>query len=167
MREEKKRNWLPSAISLLIGVLCALVLGALFYGAMAYQLAGEEPELRLAQESGATLALADAQLLSEQTETQRRGGQSCTVLTRRYQLEGGAQAEVITAQPAAYIERLSEENWTPQLITGFTLAGMEAVYALRADGALLCARSGDTVYMLIAPVSEQEMYALGAAAFLQ
>ena len=40
MSAKKKKKWILSAASLLIGVACALVLGAVFYGAMAYQLAG-------------------------------------------------------------------------------------------------------------------------------
>ena len=76
---------------------------------------------------------------------------------RRYALEDGTQAEAITAQPAAYIERLSEEKWTAQLITGFVLAGMDAVYAVRGEEALLCARAGDTVYAPLARAAEQAL----------
>ncbi|MGN0773006.1 MAG: hypothetical protein ACI4MP_04370 [Candidatus Ventricola sp.] len=156
-------------MSLLVGAACALVLGAVFYGAMAYQLAGGEAAAQTdaAQADGATLAIEGAQLLSEQTQTERRGGEDCTVLVRRYALEDGTQAEAITARPAAYIERLSEEKWTAQLITGFVLAGMEAVCAVRGEDAMLCAREGDTVYALLAQADEQTLYALGAAAGLE
>lgn len=162
---KKKRKWVFSAMSLLVGTICALVLGAVFYGAMAYQLAGGEAAAQTgaAQTTGA-LALGDAQLVSEQTLQERHGGRDCTVLVRRYALEDGTQAEAITAQPAAYIERLSEEKWTAQLITGFVLAGMDAVYAVRGEEAMLCARAGDTVYALLAQADEQVLYAMGAAA---
>ena len=53
----------------LIGLACALMLGALFYGAMAYQLSGEPAQRN--QEPGSEsglLALPGAQLLSEQTD---------------------------------------------------------------------------------------------------
>ena len=164
MSAKKKKKWILSAASLLIGVACALVLGAVFYGAMAYQLAGgETAQIGETQASGA-LALDGAQLMSEQAMEERRGGQNCMVLVRRYALEDGTQAEAITAQPAAYIERLSEEKWTAQLITGFVLAGMDAVYAVRGEEAMLCARAGDTVYALLAQADEQTLYALGAAA---
>ena len=89
------------------------------------------------------------------------------MLVRRYALENGTQAEAITAQPAAYIERLSEEKWTPQLITGFVLAGMDAVYAVRGEEAMLCAREGDTVYALLSRADEQTLYALGASAAVE
>ena len=164
MSGRRKKKWISSAVNLLIGTACALVLGAVFYGAMAYQLAGgEAAQAEEAQVSG-TLVLGGAQLLSEQTRTERHGGQDCTVLARVYQLEDGTQAEAITAQPAAYIERLSEEKWTAQLITGFVLAGMNAVYAVRGEEAMLCAREGETVYALLAQADEQTLYALGATA---
>lgn len=168
MSAKKKENRIASAMSLLVGVACALVLGAVFYGAMAYQLAGGEPaaQAERAAEPGTLLALEGAQLLSEQTLHERYGGQTCTALVRRYRLDNGMQAEAVTARPAAYIERLSEEKWTAQLITGFVLAGMEAVYAVRGEEAMLCARNGDTVYAVLAQAGEQELYALGAAASL-
>lgn len=158
-----------NAVSLLIGTACALVLGAVFYGAMAYQLAGDEAQA--AQEGGGqasgVLALEEAQLLSERTLRERRGGQDCEGIERQYQRTDGVQVTAITARPAAYIERLSEENWTAQLITGFTLAGLEAVYAVRGGETMLCARQGDTIYMLLAQTDEQTLYALGAAAVLE
>lgn len=161
------KKWVQNAASLLVGTACALVLGAVFYGAMAYQLAGGETvQAETAQMSG-TLALEEAQLLSEQTLHERHGGQECTVLERRYQREDGTQATLITASPAAYIERMSEENWTARLITGFSLAGLEAVYATCEGEAMLCARQGDAVYMLLAQTDEQTLYALGVGAGLE
>lgn len=167
MSAKKKKKWIASAVSLLVGAACALVLGAVFYGAMAYQLAGGETAAQATEESGGRLMLGSAQLISEQTTLERHGGQDCTVLERRYQLEDGTQAEAITAQPAAYIERLSEEKWTPQLMTGFALAGLDAVYAARGEDVMLCAREGDTVYALLTQADEQTLYALGAAAGLE
>lgn len=151
MKTKKKRKWWKSVFYLLPGVICMLALGAAFYGVMAYQLAGGEVQAQ-EQAAGGTLMLEGAQLLSEQTVQERHGGQRCTVLVRRYQLEGGMQAEAVTAQPAAYIERLSEEKWTPQLTTGFTLAGMEAILAARntpqGEESMLCARQGDSIFVL-------------------
>ena len=167
MSAKKKKKWIASAVSLLVGAACALVLGAVFYGAMAYQLASGETAAQATEESGGRLMLGSAQLVSEQTTLERYGGQDCTVLERRYQLEDGTQAEAITAQPAAYIERLSEEKWTPQLMTGFALAGLDAVYAARGEDVMLCAREGDTVYALLTQADEQTLYALGAAAGLE
>ena len=112
MSAKKKKKWIFGAVSLLIGTACALVLGAVFYGAMAYQLAGGEAAQTGAAQAEGALALGDAQPVSEQTLEERHGGQDCTVLVRLYEMEDGTQAEAITAQPAAYIERLSEEKWT-------------------------------------------------------
>ena len=167
MNAKKKRNWLSSAIAALLGLACALVLGVVFYGAMAYQLLDDDGGGRQAAYEGARLALTGAQLVSEQTVAAAYGGENCTVLMRTYALDGGVQAEAITAQPAAYVERLSAEGYTPQLITGFVLAGLDAVYALRGGDALLCARSGDTVFMLRAAADEQTVYSLGAGAILE
>ncbi len=157
-----RRKWIAGAISTLIGVACALVLGVLFYVAMAYQLAGGD-RAEGAQAQG-LLAIADATLASEQTVSARYGGQDCTAVVRTYSLADGTQAEAVTAQPAAYIERMSEEGYVPQLITGFSLAGMDAVYAVRGQEGMLCARQGETIYMLRAQADEQAIYALGAAA---
>ena len=164
---KKKKKWILGAVSLLIGTACALVLGAVFYGAMAYQLAGGEAAQTGAAQAEGALALGDAQRVFEQTLQERHGGQDCTVLVRLYEMEDGTQAEAITAQPAAYIERLSEEKWTAQLITGFVLAGMDAVYAVRGEEAMLCAREGDTVYALLSQADEQTLYALGASATVE
>lgn len=150
----------------LIGLLCALALGLLFYGAMVYQTPEGEADLPLTQ-AGGVLALSGAQLLSERTEEARYGGQTCKALVRTYQLESGAQAEAVSASPAAYLERLSREGYEPQLITGFTLAGMDAVYALRGGEGLLAARQGENVYMMIAQADEQTVYVLGAQAYLE
>ena len=132
-----------------------------------YQLAGGEAAQTGAAQAEGALALGDAQLVFEQTLQERHGGQDCTVLVRLYEMEDGTQAEAITAQPAAYIERLSEEKWTAQLITGFVLAGMDAVYAVRGEEAMLCAREGDTVYALLSRADEQTLYALGASAAVE
>ena len=167
MHTKKKRNWLSSAIAALLGLACALVRGLVFYGAMAYQLLDDDGGGRQAAYEGARRALPGAQLVSEQTVAAAYGGENCTVLMRTYALDGGVQVEAITAQPAAYVERLSAEGYTPQLITGFVLAGLDAVYALRGTDALLCARSGDTVFMLRAAADEQTVYSLGAGAILE
>ncbi len=65
------------------------------------------------------------------------------------------------------MESLSEERFEPRLITGFMLAGMDAVYETRGDEALLASRDGDFVYLLRARATEQEIYALGVGARLQ
>lgn len=169
LKAKKRKKRVSGAIAAAVGFLCAAVLGALFYGAMVYQ-APDVPESGMAadvQEEGGVLALEGGQLLSEQTVEAGYGGQTCTALVRTYRMEDGAQAEAITASPCAYLERLTQEGWTPQLITGFTLAGLDAVYALRGDECLLAARQGDTVYMIRAGADEQAAYALGAGACLE
>ena len=180
MSTRKKRSRLLGGLTAVLGFACALVLGALFYGSMVYQHAGERPAegARLtqtpaplgtagAQFPGAALELSEGTLIHEAAEDVRVGGEVCRVLTRTYRLEDGTQAEAITAQPAAYIERLSEEKWTAQLITGFVLAGMDAVYAVRGEEAMLCAREGNTVYVLLSQADEQTLYALGASATVE
>ena len=166
---KKKRNWLGSAIAALLGTVCALALGFVFYGAMAYQLLDKDAAQHAGVQTGenSRLALSGVQLVSERTVACEYGGESCTALVRTYEFDGDLRVQAITAQPAAYIERLSAEGYTPQLITGFALAGMDAVYALRGEEALLCARSGDTVFMLCTGADEQTVYSLGAGAVLE
>ena len=169
MNAKKRRNWLGSVIAALMGTACALVLGFVFYGAMAYQLLEKDGKAKttIQANQAQTLLLSGAQLVSEQTVVCEYAGESCTALVRSYVLDSGEKAEAITARPAAYIERLSEEGYMPQPITGFVLAGMEAVYAIREDKAALCARSGDTIFMLRASADEQTVYSLGAGAELE
>ena len=92
------------------------------------------------------------------------GGKTCDVLTRTYRLEGGAQVQAVTASPAAYIERMKEEGWPAQLITGFAIGPLDAIYAVSGENAMLCAQSGQTVYMILAQADENALYALGADA---
>ncbi|MBQ7887103.1 MAG: hypothetical protein IJ313_09455 [Clostridia bacterium] len=154
---------------MLVGLACALALGAIFYGAMAYQLAdGPSQGVKTqAPEPGALLALANAQLLWERTDEQEVGGEICTVTTRVYRTAEGLEAEAVSAGPAAYIARLSEEKWTAQLITGFTLAGLDAVYSLRGGEGLLSCRDGEHIYMLRCAANEQTLYAMGAGAYFE
>ena len=145
-------------------MVCALILCALFYGTMVYQLAGE---------SGGDAAPAGGTLAPERRNAGRRkppkhpdrlGGKTCDVLTRTYRLEGGAQVQAVTASPAAYIERMKEEGWQAQLITGFAIGPLDAIYAVSGESAMLCAQSGQTVYMILAQADENALYALGADA---
>lgn len=188
MSGKRKKHALAGAFSALIGLLCAAVLGVLFYGTMVYQLAGEQgaqarAQARLSESPaplaqgvpasslfpGALLAL-DSELATETgaaAQDVRVGGQSCRVITRSYELADGSQAIAISAAPAAYLERLAEADVRMQLITGFVLAGMDALYATRGDTAILAARDGDFVYMIEAQANEQALYALGAGASLE
>ena len=80
----------------------------------------------------------------ESRERVQMGGKLCDVLTRTYLLADGTRAQAITASPAAYIERMKQEGWQAQLVTGFAI--------------------GETVYMIIAQADEQTLYALGVDA---
>lgn len=119
MSGKKKRSRWIGALAALLGVVCALILCALFYGTMVYQLAGESGGD--AAPAGGTLALSAGTLEDESRQNIRMGGKTCDVLTRTYRLEGGAQVQAVTASPAAYIERMKEEGWQAQLITGFAI----------------------------------------------
>lgn len=165
---KKRGNWLLSAIGMLLVLCFALVLFGVFYGVMAYQLAGGEPqEADTPAVQGALLALPDAQLVSEQMQQQEMGGALCTVTTRIYKTQDGLEVEAVSASPAAYIARLSEEGWTAQLITGFTLAGLDAVYSVRGKEGMLSAREGERIYMLRCAANEQTLYEKGTLAKLQ
>ena len=158
MSGKKKRSRWIGALAALLGVVCALILCALFYGTMVYQLAGE---------SGEDAAPAGGTLEDESRQNIRMGGKTCDVLTRTYRLEGGAQVQAVTASPAAYIERMKEEGWQAQLITGFAIGPLDAIYAVSGESAMLCAQSGQTVYMILAQADENALYALGADAVFE
>ena len=167
---EKKKFSLSGAIIWLFGLLFALLVGGVFYGAMAYQLPGAQQADAVQVQSehpDALLTLADMRLVSEQTAQQEVGGQRCAVTTRIYQARNGMKIEATSASPAAYIERLSLEGWTPLHQTGYVLAGMEAVFSLRVNERMLSAREGNRVYMLRAITDERTMYSLGAWASLE
>ena len=148
MSGKKKRSRWIGALAALLGVVCALILCALFYGTMVYQLAGESGGD--AAPAGGTLALSAGTLEDESRQNIRMGGKTCDVLTRTYRLEGGAQVQAVTASPAAYIERMKEEGWQAQLITGFAIGPLDAIYAVSGENAMLCAQSGQNVYMSVA-----------------
>ena len=168
MKPNKKRKWVKSAIEMIVGLSCALALGAVFYGAMAYQLSGEQaPETAAAVSADALLTLPGAKMRFEQTVLQEMGGETCTVTIRRYYTDGGVEIEAVSASPAAYIERLARENWTAQLVTGFSLAGLEAVYSVRGEEGMLSSRKGDRIYMLRAAADERTLYTLGTSACLE
>ena len=172
---KKKKSRFVGSLTALLGALCALVLCVVFYGTMVYQLAGEERALAQQPQNAAaadgypakTLSIEGGVLLDERRETVRMGGADCHVVTRVYAFADGSQATAVSAVPAAYIERMSEENWQAQLITGFVLGEEEAVCARRGNEGMLAARNGGAVYMLISAAEEQELYALGAQAKIE
>lgn len=165
MAKRRKRWTVSGVLAALMGFLCAVVLGALFYGTMVYQLAGEDTRgLEQPAEPGGILALNEGALIGEIQTQEKVGGVLCTVVTRSYQLGDGAQARAITAHPAAYLERLAAQGVSMQLITGFVIDDLDAVYALAGETGILAARSGDQVYMIEAAADQQTLYALGARA---
>lgn len=89
MSGKKKRSRWIGALAALLGVVCALILCALFYGTMVYQLAGESGGD--AAPAGGTLALSAGTLEDESRQNIRMAAKPATVLTRTYRLEGGAQ----------------------------------------------------------------------------
>ena len=168
MSGKKRKSRLTGALMALLGATCALILCAVFYGTMVYQLADRTDDAQAKQaETAKTLALGSGEMEGESRERVQMGGKLCDVLTRTYLLADGTRAQAITASPAAYIERMQQEGWQAQLVTGFVLGEEEAVYALRGSEGMLAARSGDAVYMLISAAQEQELYALGSQAKIE
>lgn len=186
-RRRRRNRRAEAAISLALGTLCALMLGALFYGVMAYQ-GGDEDVLRaarLAQEPLATaaplsqgvdmrslfpgrlMALGAGTLEDERAEDVRMGGATCRVVTRTYALGEGVQAQLVSAYPAAYAERMAAEGYEPALVTGFALAGLSAVYAHRDGQGMVMARDGECVYMLLLGDDQSLAYSLSAGAALE
>ena len=163
MAAKRRRLTVSGVIAALLGFVCALVMCVLFYGAMVYQLAGEPEGVQEAAVTG-LLALSSGTLLEETTAQQEVGGALCSVTTRVYALADGAQARAITATPAAYLERLTARDVELQLITGFVIDDLDAVYARSGNMGILAARSGDTVYMIEGPQDQQALYELGALA---
>ena len=163
MAAKRRRLTVSGVIAALLGFACALVMCVLFYGAMVYQLAGEPEDVQEAAVTG-LLALGSGTLLEETTAQQEVGGALCSVTTRVYALADGAQARAITATPAAYLERLTARDVEMQLITGFVIDDLDAVYARSGNMGILAARSGDTVYMIEGPQDQQALYELGALA---
>ena len=164
MKKRKKRG-LWGVVSMLLGFVCALILGVLFYGAMVYQLAGEAK----APETGnapALLAL-DAALENEERRKESVGGTLCDVVIRSYVLEDGTRVQAISAAPEIYLERLAQEGYIPQLVTGYTLAGLDAVCEAKGDTLLLAARRAGNAYLLLCETDEPTLYALGMTARLE
>ena len=187
MSGRRKKHALTGIVVGLVGLLCALLLGALFYGMMVYQLAGinggtggeaapvESTPAPLA-EGVPVQALFPGELLAlDASMAQQTGvsaqdvtvsGQVCRVVTVSYALAGGGTARALSATPAAYLERLSDSSVQMQLMTGFVLAGQDALYAMQGGVRLLAVRSGGCVYILEAETDEQTLYELGAGSAL-
>ena len=169
MRGRKGNGIVIRLLVALTGLLSAVLLAAVFYGTMVYQLGEETDETAAAAQPlpGGVLALGEGELTGEETKELAVGGESCRATVRTYRLAGEESALAITASPAAYLERLALEDWQPQLITGFVLAGLDAVYEKSGERSMLVARAGETVYVLEAEIEEQALYALGAGAWLE
>ena len=188
MSGKRKKHALSGVFVGLVGLLCALVLGALFYGTMVYQLAGEEGEQQRAQAHaaatpapiaegtpvealfpGALLALdpAYAQETGAAAQDVRVGGAVCRVVTRSYTLADGSTARALSATPAAYLERLTGSGVQMQLITGYVLADMDALCVVEGATSILAARDGDFIYMIETEAGDSALYALGASAVLE
>lgn len=163
---KRKKKRLTGLVMSAVGLACALLVAGLFYAVMAYQLAGTDGAAAQSEPVSGVLALGEGEMVSQAQEVVEMGGAPCTVVTRMYALADGTAVEAVTAQPAAYLQRMSQEGWQPQLITGFVLAGLDAVYATRGDECLLAARDGERVYLMRVAGDEQRAYALGASAVL-
>ena len=187
MSGRRKKRALTGILMGLVGLLCALLLGALFYGMMVYQLAGidggAEDGALLTEGTPAPLeeglpvqALFPGVLLAlDPSMAQQTGitaqdvtvsGQVCRVITISYALEGGGTARAISATPEMYLGRLSDGGVQMQLMTGFVLAGLDALYAVQDGARMLAVRYGGCVYVLEAEADEQTLYELGAASVL-
>ena len=162
--KKRKRSALAWIVSMLLGFVCAVVLGAVFYGTMVYQLSGEGGAQR--QNLSGVLAL-DAVPEKEETLEEIFGGEVCSVVKRTYVLDGGLHVQAVTASPAIYFERIAQEGFVPQLVTGFSLAGMDAILQRNGETGLLAAGNGERAYLLIADADDQTLYALGAGALLE
>ena len=180
MMNKKKKRGIVWALSVLLGFVCALVLGALFYGTMVYQLSVQDAPAQAPQATAAPLdltqtasALFPGPLLSlpgeareETVRDEMRGGELCRVVTRSYLIEG-TTVTAVSAYPAAYLSMLAEEGFSPELVTGFSLAGLDAVCERKGEVRLLASREGERVYFLHAAMDDGALYALGTAATLQ
>lgn len=179
--KKKRKNPLLHALSMALGFVCALVLGALFYGAMVYQLSGEEGQAAHNLASPAPLIdgqsaeslfpgpllTLEGELLDETVTDEPCGRSVCRVVTRTYALTDGVTATAVSVCGAAILTLLADEGFVPQLITGFSLAGLDAVCEQKDGRSILAARSGDCVYLLEAQADEPTLYALGAGAVLR
>lgn len=185
MSARKRKHGPMLLVTLMLGLVCAAVLGAIFYGTMVYQLLpddaaqtmepaqdyGTPPPMTDGMDAaqafpGPLLAPAQGTLRERRAQDMEMGGETCRVVTAVYDADGDV-IEAVSAWPAAYIGRLAAEGWQAQLIAGCELAQLDAVYAEREGRGMLAAREGERVYLLIGPADEQRMYALGAACALE
>ena len=160
MSGKKKRSRWIGALAALLGVVCALILCALFYGTMVYQLAGERRTARRRSRPSRRRRWrwgAAERWKAKAAERVRMGGKA--VRRADADVPAGRTARgrrPMTASPAAYIERMKEEGWQAQLVTGFAIgAAGRDLRASAGENAMLCAKDGETVYMIIAQADEQ------------
>ena len=96
--------------------------------------------------------------------------QDCTQVVDSYVLEDGRTVRVITAWPPAWIETLAGSGWVPQLITGFNIGELPAVYYVNGTQSMLIAREDPYIYVIQVEgedVDGQTVYALGVLASIE
>ena len=118
MSGKKRKSRLTGALMALLGAACALILCAVFYGTIVYQLADRTDGAQAKQaEPAKTLALGSGEMEGESRERVQMGGKLCDVLTRTYLLADGTRAQAITASPAAFSSRVVSSVMLPSPTT--------------------------------------------------
>ena len=165
----------------------ALAGAAVFYGFMVYQsvpeegtdtpvsgtLSGLDPAHLLPRTSPVpgepvpVILLQNLKYIGRQTQNGRVRDQDCTQMTDVYVLDDGRQVRAITAWPPAWLETLAGSGWVPQLITGFSIGTLPAVFYLNGSQSMLIAREDPYVYAIQVTGEDadgQTVYALGVLA---
>ena len=184
-RKRLTAGTIAGALILLVVVLAA---AAAFYGFMVYQSASEDGESMAVKSAGLDPAglfprtspvpgepVPRVVLRNTSYVGQHRGegkilDQDCTQIVDSYVLEDGRTVRVITAWPPAWIETLAGSGWVPQLITGFNIGELPAVYYVNGTQSMLIAREDPYIYVIQVEgedVDGQTVYALGVLASIE
>ncbi|MBQ9010037.1 MAG: hypothetical protein IJ088_12025 [Clostridia bacterium] len=175
-------------VGALILLVVALTGAAVFYGFMVYQSAPEEG--KETQTPAMASELDPARLLPQTSPVPgepvprvilrnlQYAGQSdvresdpeYTVMSNHYQMQDGRSVHTMTAWPPVWLETLAGTGMVPQLITGFTIGSLPAVYYSNGVQSMLIAREDPYIFAIHVEGEDgdgQTAYALGVMATIE
>lgn len=109
--------------------------------------------------------------LSDYFESQNRdsgeiNGERYERFIRSYLLPDGRRIRVMRVSSAAYMEMLALSDWVPEIISGYVIGDLPAVYYTSSSGTMLAAREGNLLYIIELygdDTDGQTIYTLGSA----
>ncbi|MBR1709116.1 MAG: hypothetical protein IJ719_09845 [Clostridia bacterium] len=103
---------------------------------------------------------------SQSMDSGEINGQRYERLICSYLLPDGRRIRVMRVSSAVYMETLALSDWVPEIISGYVIGDLPAVYYTSASGTMLVAREGNLLYIIELygdDTDGQTIYTLGSA----